>query len=163
MNHQLTSIASRASFISCSAPLQARITQMRFPSVQRSSTTGRPSLGSTLRWWLVVAIVTTNSWWLTIKHVVFRRSGSSGVKHFLFSPVNRRAVACAQVPDSMHTLFMSITGGLNWFDAYDPLREVNVVALWLLLLGGVVATVGEKMWVGRRWSPIVTCMASPHR
>ena len=35
----------------------------------------------------------------------------------------------------MHTLFMAITGGLNWFDAYAPLRKVSLVALWLMLLG----------------------------
>lgn len=37
--------------------------------------------------------------------------------------------------DSMHTLFMAITGGLNWFDAYAPLRKVSLMALWLMLLG----------------------------
>lgn len=37
--------------------------------------------------------------------------------------------------DGMHTLFMAITGGLNWFDAYAPLRKVSLMALWLMLLG----------------------------
>ena len=52
-----------------------------------------------------------------------------------------------QVMDSMHTLFMAITGGLNWFDAYAPLRQVSLVALWLMLLGfrgGYAAAMGKK-------------------
>lgn len=40
----------------------------------------------------------------------------------------------ANVMDSMHTLFMAITGGLNWFDAYAPLRKVSLMALWLMNL-----------------------------
>eukprot|EP00435_Cladocopium_sp_Y103_P037395 s131_g9.t2 len=40
----------------------------------------------------------------------------------------------ANVMDSMHTLFMAITGGVNWFDAYAPLRKVSLAALWLMNL-----------------------------
>ena len=36
--------------------------------------------------------------------------------------------------DSMMTLFMSITGGINWLDAYAPLREVSPIALGLMNL-----------------------------
>lgn len=28
----------------------------------------------------------------------------------------------AQVMTSMHSLFLAITGGINWLDAYGPLR-----------------------------------------
>ena len=38
----------------------------------------------------------------------------------------------------MHTLFMSITGGVNWLDVYAPLREVSMVALWLFNLYVVI-------------------------
>lgn len=38
------------------------------------------------------------------------------------------------VMDSMMTLFMSITGGINWLDAYAPLREVSPIALGLMNL-----------------------------
>jgi len=38
------------------------------------------------------------------------------------------------IMDSMITLFMSITGGINWEEAYTPLRQVSVVALWLMNL-----------------------------
>jgi hypothetical protein len=34
----------------------------------------------------------------------------------------------------MMTLFMSITGGINWLDAYAPLREVSPIALGLMNL-----------------------------
>lgn len=47
----------------------------------------------------------------------------------------REASPRRKVMDSMHTLFMAITGGLNWFDAYAPLRKVSLMALWLMLLG----------------------------
>ncbi|CAK9076731.1 unnamed protein product [Durusdinium trenchii] len=40
----------------------------------------------------------------------------------------------SNVMDGMVTLFMSITGGINWEDAYDPLREVSWVAQWLMNL-----------------------------
>ena len=30
--------------------------------------------------------------------------------------------------------FMAITGGINWEDAYEPLREVSLMALWLMNL-----------------------------
>ena len=42
--------------------------------------------------------------------------------------------AAAIWPSGMVTLFMSITGGINWEDAYDPLREVSWVAQWLMNL-----------------------------
>lgn len=42
------------------------------------------------------------------------------------------------VMDSMMTLFMSITGGINWFEAYEPLRQVSLMALWLFNLYVVI-------------------------
>lgn len=36
--------------------------------------------------------------------------------------------------DGLRTLFMSITGGINWYDAYEPLREVSQFALALMNL-----------------------------
>lgn len=38
------------------------------------------------------------------------------------------------VPESMITLFLAITGGLSWDDAFRPLREVSVFAMSLLIL-----------------------------
>ena len=38
----------------------------------------------------------------------------------------------------MMTLFMSITGGINWFEAYEPLRQVSLMALWLFNLYVVI-------------------------
>jgi len=40
----------------------------------------------------------------------------------------------SNVVDSMHTLFMSITGGINWEDAYEPLKKVSLVAVALMNL-----------------------------
>eukprot|EP00913_Durusdinium_trenchii_P001963 g1816.t1 len=35
----------------------------------------------------------------------------------------------------MHTLFLSITGGIDWYDAYEPLRDVSALAIALMSLG----------------------------
>lgn len=40
----------------------------------------------------------------------------------------------SNVMDSMHTLFLSITGGIDWYDAYEPLRDVSALAIALMNL-----------------------------
>lgn len=42
------------------------------------------------------------------------------------------------VPESMLTLFMAISQGLNWEDAMEPLREVSVLAVILVILYVVI-------------------------
>eukprot|EP00913_Durusdinium_trenchii_P030866 g28908.t1 len=42
------------------------------------------------------------------------------------------------VPESMLTLFMAISQGLNWEDAMDPLREVSALAVVLVILYVVI-------------------------
>jgi len=44
----------------------------------------------------------------------------------------------ANVPESMLTLFMAISQGLNWEDAMEPLREVSALAVVLVILYVVI-------------------------
>ena len=36
--------------------------------------------------------------------------------------------------DSMLTLFLSISGGLSWMDALDPLRKVSSIAVVCMII-----------------------------
>ena len=40
----------------------------------------------------------------------------------------------SSVPESMLTLFMAISGGVNWDDAIRPLRDVSLMALVLMVV-----------------------------
>ena len=40
----------------------------------------------------------------------------------------------SSVPESMLTLFMSITGGVSWVEALEPLRDASELAAAMMLL-----------------------------
>lgn len=97
-----------------------------------------------LFWTLALLIIIFYSFGVVLTQLVVEHcrflgmdSGAGKVAPMSYCPGELRKY-WANVPESMLTLFMAISQGLNWEDAMEPLRDVSALAVVLVILYVVI-------------------------